>query len=103
MYAIFRTGGKEYKVAPGNVVRVELLAAEPGSGVEFNHVLAVRGETLTLGSPLVPNTKVTGKVLRQARSPKVRVFKFKASKQYRRTRGHRQDYSEILISDIVTG
>ena len=103
MYAIFRTGGKEYKAAPGSVLRVERLEAEPGAGVEFNHVLAVRAETLTVGSPLVPNAKVTGKVLRQARAPKVRVFKFKASKQYRRTHGHRQDYSEILINEIVTG
>jgi len=102
MYAIFRTGGKEYKVSPGNIVRVERLTAEPGAGVEFNHVLAIRKETLTLGSPLVPNAKVTGKVLRQARAPKIRVFKFKASKQYRRTRGHRQEYSEVLINDIVT-
>jgi large subunit ribosomal protein L21 len=103
MYAIFKTGGKEYKVSPGSVVRVERLAAEPGAGVEFNHVLAVRKERLTLGSPLVPNAKVTGEVVRQARAPKVRVFKFKASKQYRRTRGHRQDYSEVRINDIVTG
>jgi large subunit ribosomal protein L21 len=102
MYAIFRTGGKEYKVSPGTVVRVERLAGEPGDGVEFNHVLAVRKEALFLGSPLVPNAKITGKVLRQARAPKVRVFKFKPSKQYRRTRGHRQNYTEVLISDIVT-
>jgi len=101
MYAIFKTGGKEYKVSPGHVVRVERLSAEPGAAVEFNHVLAVRKETLTLGSPLVANAKVTGKVVRQARAPKVRVFKFKASKQYRRTRGHRQSFSEVLISDIV--
>jgi large subunit ribosomal protein L21 len=101
MYAIFKTGGKEYKVSPGSVVRVERLSAEPGAAVEFNHVLAVRKETLTLGSPLVANAKVTGKVLRQARASKVRVFKFKASKQYRRTRGHRQSFSEVLISDIV--
>ena len=102
MYAIFRTGGKEYKVSPGKVVRVEQLPAEAGAGVEFNHVLAVRNDKLTLGSPLVANAKVTGTVLRNARSPKIRVFKFKASKQYRRTRGHRQGYSEVLINDIVT-
>ena len=101
MYAIFKTGGKEYKVSPGTVVRVERLTAEAGDGVEFNHVLAVRKETLTLGAPLVANAKVTGKVIRQARAAKVRVFKFKASKQYRKTRGHRQDYSEVLINDIV--
>lgn len=101
MYAIFRTGGKEYKVSPGDVVRVEKLPAEPGAGVEFNHVFAVRTRTLTVGNPLVDGAKVTGTVVGNARARKVRVFKFKASKQYRRTRGHRQDYSEVRINDIV--
>lgn len=101
MYAIFRTGGKEYKVSPGDVVRVEKLPAEPGAGVEFNHVFAVRNQKLTLGNPLVEGAKVTGTVLRNARAPKVRVLKYKASKQYRRTLGHRQDYSEVRINEIV--
>ena len=101
MYAIFRSGGKEYKVSPGDVVRVEKLAAEPGAGVEFNHVFAVRTEKLTLGSPLVGGAKVTGTVVRNARARKVRVLKYKASKQYRRTLGHRQDYSEVRITGIV--
>ena len=102
MYAIFRTGGKEYKVSPGDVVRVERLRAEPGSGIEFNHVLAVRKQSLTVGSPIVADAKVVGTVQRNARARKIRVFKFKASKQYRRTRGHRQAFSEVLIRDIVT-
>jgi large subunit ribosomal protein L21 len=102
MYAIFRTGGKEYKVSPGDLVRVEKLPAEPGAGVEFNHVFAVRKQTLTLGNPLVEGAKVTATVVRNARAPKVRVIKYKASKQYRRTRGHRQDYSEVRINDIVS-
>lgn len=102
MYAIFKSGGKEYKVRPGDLVRVEQLPAEPGAGVEFNHVFAVRGQSLTLGTPLVPDAKVVGTVVRNGRSPKVRVFKFKASKQYRRTIGHRQNYSEVLIKEIVT-
>lgn len=101
MYAIFRTGGKEYKVSPGDVVRVEELSAEPGAGVEFNHVFAVRNEKLTLGNPLVDGAKVTGTVLRNARAPKVRVLKYKASKQYRRTIGHRQAFSEVRINEIV--
>jgi len=102
MYAIFRTGGKQYKVAPGDVVRVEQLPASPGAGVEFNHVFAVRKDKLTLGSPLVANAKVTGTVLRNGRARKIRVLKYKASKQYRRTGGHRQAYSEVLIREIVT-
>ena len=102
MYAIFRTGGKQFKVSPGDVIRVERVAGEPGSAIEFNHVFAVRKENLTLGSPLVENAKVKGTILREARSPRIRVLKYKRKKQYRRTLGHRQPFSEILIQDIVT-
>ena len=101
MYAIFRTGGKEYKVSPGDVIRVEQLAGEPGATVEFNHVCAVRKEKLSVGSPLVENAKVTGTILRNARSPKVRVLKYKRKKQYRRTLGHRQAFSEVRINEVV--
>ena len=103
MYAIFRSGGKQYKVSPGDVVRVERVAGDPGSTIEFNHVLGVRREKLTLGAPLVENAKVKGTILRNDRDVKVRVLKFKRKKQYRRTRGHRQSFSEILIQDIVAG
>jgi large subunit ribosomal protein L21 len=102
MYAVFRTGGKEYRVSPGDVVRVEKIAGEAGSGVEFNHVLAVRKQALTLGTPLVENAKVTGVIVRNARAPKVTVLKYKRKKQYRKTTGHRQSFSEVLIKDIVT-
>ncbi len=102
MYAIFRTGGKQYKVSPGDVVRVERVDAEPGSVVEFNHVFAVRRDTLTVGAPLVEHAMVKGTILRHARAAKIRVLKYKRKKQYRRTLGHRQDFSEVLIQDIVT-
>lgn len=102
MYAIFRTGGKQFKVSPGDLIRVERLPGTPGSTVEFNHVFAVRKESLTLGSPLVENAKVTGTIVGNARAPKVRVLKYKRKKQYRRTTGHRQAFSEVLIKDIVT-
>ena len=102
MYAIFRTGGKQYKASPGDVLRVERVAGEPGATVEFNHVFAVRKEKLTVGSPLVENAKVKAKILRNDRAPKVRVLKYKRKKQYRRTLGHRQAFSEVLIQDIVT-
>jgi len=102
MYAIFRTGGKQYKVSPGDVIKVERLAGEAGSEIEFNHVFAVRKEGLTVGSPLVENSKVTGTILRNARAPKVRVLKYKRKKQYRRTLGHRQPYSEVRINEIVS-
>jgi large subunit ribosomal protein L21 len=102
MYAIFRTGGKEYKVSPGDVVRIERLPGEPGAGVEFNHVFAVRKQKLTVGTPLVESAKVKGVILRNARAPKVRVLKYKRKKQYRRTTGHRQAFTEVLIKDIIS-
>jgi large subunit ribosomal protein L21 len=102
MYAVFRTGGKEYRVSPGDVVRVEKLAGEAGAGVEFNHVLAVRKQSLTVGTPVVENAKVTGVIVRNARTRKVRVLKYKRKKQYRRTTGHRQAFSDVLIKRIVT-
>jgi large subunit ribosomal protein L21 len=103
MYAIFRTGGKEYKVSPGDLIRVERLPGDAGSRVEFNHVFAVRKQSLNVGTPLVENAKVTGVIVRNARAPRIRVLKYKRKKQYRRNLGHRQSYSEILIKGIETG
>src|SRR5271157_5725 len=102
MYAILRTGGKQYKVSPGDVIRIEQVDGESGSTIEFNHIFAVRKEGLTVGTPLVENAKVRGTILRSARAPKVRVLKYKRKKQYRRTIGHRQGFSEVLVKDIVT-
>jgi len=101
MYAIIRTGGKQYKVSPGDVVKVERLPGEPGAGVEFNHVFAVRKKELVVGSPLVENAKVTATILANDRARKIRVLKYKRKKQYRRTIGHRQNYSEVRINEIV--
>jgi len=101
MYAIFRTGGKEYKASPGDVIRVERLAGEPGAAVEFNHVCAVRKEKLNVGSPLVENARVTATILRNGRSPKVRVLKYERDQRQRRTLGHRQAFSEVRINEIV--
>jgi large subunit ribosomal protein L21 len=82
---------------------VERVTGDPGSTVEFNHVFVVRNEKLTVGAPLVANAKVTGKILTNDRAAKVRVLKYKRKKQYRRTIGHRQHFSQVLIQDIVTG
>jgi large subunit ribosomal protein L21 len=101
MYAIFRTGGKQYKVSPGDVVRVERLPGQPGAGVEFNHVFAVRKKELVVGTPLVENAVVKATILANDRARKVRVLKYKRKKQYRRTIGHRQNYSEVKIDEIV--
>ena len=102
MYAIIQTGGKEYKVSPGDVIRVEKLPGTAGSRVEFNRVFAVRKENLTVGTPLVADAKVTGTIVRNDRAAKVRVLKYKRKKQYRRTAGHRQGFSEVRINSIVT-
>lgn len=102
MYAIFQTGGKQYKASPGDVIRVERLPGPVGSRVEFNRVYAVRKESLRHGSPLLENTKVTATIVRNERAPRIRVLKYKRKKQYRRTLGHRQAYSEVRIQDILS-
>lgn len=100
MYAIFRTGGKQYKVSPGDLVRVEKLPGDEGSQVEFNHVFAVRKEGLRVGAPLVEGAKVTGVIVRNGRARKIRILKYKRKKQYRRTIGHRQPFTEVLIKEV---
>ncbi len=101
MYAIFQTGGKQYKVSPGDVIHVERLRGEPGAAVEFHHVLAVRKQGVRIGAPLVESAKVVGAILRNGRVPTIRVLKYKRKKQYKRTTGHRQAYSEVLIKQIA--
>jgi len=102
MYAVIETGGKQYRVSPGQTLEVELLPAEPGSTVTLERVLLVTnedGKTL-VGAPLVPGGAVVGVVAREGRGKKIIVFKYKSKKRYRRTRGHRQDYTYLLITDI---
>ncbi len=101
MYAVIETGGKQYRVSPGQTVEVELLAAEPGSSVALDRVLLVSADGNTLvGTPTVPGAKVVATVAREARGPKIIVFKYKSKKRYRRTRGHRQDFTYLTITDI---
>lgn len=101
MYAVIETGGKQYRVSPGQTVEVELLPAEPGSEVALDRVLLVSTGTETLvGKPTVPGARVIGTVVREGRGPKIRVFKFRAKKRYRRTTGHRQDYLYLAVTDI---
>ncbi|MGH9326272.1 MAG: 50S ribosomal protein L21 [Terriglobia bacterium] len=101
MYAIFRTGGKQYKASPGDVIRVEKLPGIEGSQVEFNHVFAVRKQELRVGAPLVDGAKIIGVIVRNGKSRKVRVLKYKRKKQYRRTIGHRQSFTEVLVKEIA--
>lgn len=101
MYAIVATGGKQYKVQEGDVIYVEKLNAEEDSTVELNEVLAVGKEDgLVVGNPLVEGAKVTTKVLKQGKSKKVIVFKYKRKKDYRKKQGHRQPYTKLQIEKI---
>jgi large subunit ribosomal protein L21 len=103
MYAVIETGGKQYRVSPGQTVEVELLPAEPGTSVELDRVLLVSNEGATLvGKPVVGGAKVTGVVAREGRGKKVLVFKYKSKKRYRHALGHRQDFSYLMITDIQT-
>jgi len=101
MYAVIKTGGKQYKVEEGTVLQVEKLDQNEGDTIEFNDVLMYSdGENVTLGSPLVDNVKVKAEIIKQAKDKKVIVFKYKRRKGYRRTRGHRQNFTEIKIDSI---
>jgi large subunit ribosomal protein L21 len=104
VYAVIKSGGKQYRVAEGEVLRVEKLEADSGSQVEFTDVLLVKTETQTLiGQPLVEGAMVKGVIEGVGKSDKVLVFKYKKKKQYRRTRGHRQQFSTVRIESISVG
>ena len=101
MYAVIMTGGKQYRVSEGDVIRVEKLEAEPGAPVEFKDVLLVKTDAKTyIGQPVVEGASVSGTLKSQGKDDKVLVFKYKKKKQYRRTRGHRQQHSEVRIEKI---
>jgi large subunit ribosomal protein L21 len=99
MFAIVKTGGKQYRVEPGLRLRVEKLDLEPGSQVELP-VLLLGGEKTVVGAPVVEGAKVVAEVLGHGKGEKITISKFKAKVQYRRKRGHRQPYTEILIKEI---
>ncbi len=102
MYAVIRSGGKQYRVAPGQTIRLETLAGEVGAKVELGDVLLVENEgNVQVGSPLISNAKVQATVLQHDRAKKILVFKKKRKKQYRRTQGHRQDYTSVRIDNII--
>ena len=103
MYAIIRTGGKQYRVSAGQSLRVEKLPAGAGSEVVISDVLMVgQGEAVTLGSPLVAGAAVKATILSQGRGDKIRIFKMRRRKHYRKSQGHRQAYTEIRIDSIDT-
>ena len=104
MYAVFRSGGKQYRASEGDRVRVERLEADEGDAVEFDQVLMVAdGADVTLGSPLVEDSRVQGVVTAQGRGKKIVVTKFKRRKNYKRIMGHRQHFTEVEITSIGSG
>ena len=100
MFAIFVTGGKQYKVAEGDVIFVEKLGVAEGEKVTFDNVLVVNGETLTVGTPKVEGATVVATVLKNGKSKKIDVIKYKAKKNEKKKIGHRQDYTKIQIDAI---
>ncbi len=101
MYAVIRTGGKQYKVAQGDTLDVEKLPAEQGANVELSDVLMlVDGDKVTVGTPTVAGARVSAKVVAHGRGEKIRIIKFRRRKHYRKQAGHRQDYTRLEITGI---
>jgi large subunit ribosomal protein L21 len=102
MFAVFKTGGKQYRAAADDVLEVDKIAGEPGEIVEFGEVLVVGGDNVTLGKPSVAGAMVAAEVLEQGRGPKIIAFKKRRRKNSRRKRGHRQEFTRIRITEILT-
>lgn len=102
MYAVIKTGGKQYKVAAGEKLSVESLDAEVGKTVSFDEVLMIAdGEKITVGAPLVKGGKVTAEVVAHGRGDKIRIIKHRRRKHYHKEQGHRQNFTEVKITGIV--
>ena len=102
MYAVIKTGGKQYKVAPGEKLKVELIPADVGAQVVLDQVLLVgEGESVRLGQPVVTGATVTATVVAHGRGEKVKIFKMRRRKHYQKHQGHRQGYTELKIDAIV--
>ena len=103
MYAVIKTGGKQYRVSAGEKLKVEQITADVGAEIVLDQVLLLAsGEDVTMGTPLVSGAAVTAKVLAHGRGDKVRIFKMRRRKHYRKTQGHRQNYTEIEIVGIAS-
>ncbi len=104
MYAVIATGGKQYRVEKGSVLRIEKLTAEPGAAVSFDQVLLVgNGEGVKVGAPLVSGASVAATIERHGKGDKVSIVKFRRRKHYLRMKGHRQPFTEIKVTDISAG
>lgn len=101
MYAVFVSGGKQHRVAEGDVVKLEMLDVEPGSAIEFDQVLLVaNGDDVKIGAPVVEGGKVSGEVVTHGRGEKIRIIKFRRRKHHRKQMGHRQYFTEVKITGI---
>ena len=100
MYAIIKTGGKQYNVEEGKVITIEKLDVSEGDKVTFDEVLLLAGDTVKIGQPIVEGAKVIAKVLAQGKEKKIRIFKYKAKSNYRRRQGHRQPFTKVQIEKI---
>ena len=104
MYAVIKTGGKQYRVAAGDRLNVETLPVEPGNDIEFEHVLMLaEGDAVDVGAPFIAGARVTAKVIEHGRGDKVRIVKFKRRKHYKRQMGHRQNYTRVEITGVARG
>jgi large subunit ribosomal protein L21 len=99
--AVFKTGGKQYRVSVGDTLHVERLNGDPGDAVEFPEVLLIGGETPKVGKPTVAGARVKAEIVLQGRGPRIVVFKFRRRKRYKRKNGHRQDFTAIRVTDIT--
>jgi len=103
MYAVIKTGGKQYKVSEGDTVEVETISGEEGAAVEIHDVLMLAdGENVKVGTPFVEGACVEAKILSHGRGPKVKIIKFRRRKHYRKQQGHRQNFTRIQITNIVS-
>src|SRR6266511_3709654 len=102
MFAVIRTGGKQYRVAAEDVIRVEKVKGNPGEIVQFGDVLVVGGDSITLGQPTIAGASVAAEVLEQGRGPKIIAFKKRRRKNSRRKRGHRQEFTLVRVTEILT-
>jgi large subunit ribosomal protein L21 len=101
MYAVIKTGGKQYRVAPGENIKIEQVQADVGATIVLDQVLMVAdGEAVKLGTPTVAGAKVSATVVAHGRGPKIRIFKMRRRKHYQKTQGHRQNYTEIRVEAI---
>lgn len=102
MYAVIKTGGKQYRVAVGEKLKIEQIPAEVGSQIELDQVLMIGGDTVRIGAPLIEGATVKATVVEQGRHPKVKIFKMRRRKHYQKRQGHRQNYTAIQI-DAING